>query len=162
MGTWCGTEPAPLRIKLGFEQGEGPVEGLLHTRFTVDAWRLGDRELPDELARAAEQLFPALVPRACHALENLAERRAAKAPLGGKYVPPKNGSRSGVRKTDIGQPPNRSSPVPRPCRPRRGRALLAVDLDGHEVGVEERRDVGVTERLALHDVAPVARRVANR
>ena len=41
-------------------------------------------------------------------------------------------------------------------------ALLAVDLHVHEVLVHERGDVGVLERLVGHDVAPVARRVADR
>ena len=40
--------------------------------------------------------------------------------------------------------------------------LLAVDLDRDEAGVQERRGRLVLERLALHDVAPVARRVADR
>ena len=40
-------------------------------------------------------------------------------------------------------------------------ALLAIDLDAHEVFVHERRDGVVLERFALHDVAPVARRVAD-
>ena len=39
--------------------------------------------------------------------------------------------------------------------------LLAVDLDGHEVRVEVGRRGLVLERLALHDVAPVAGRVAD-
>ena len=40
--------------------------------------------------------------------------------------------------------------------------LLAVELDAHEALVHERRGVLVLERLALHHVAPVARRVADR
>ena len=41
-------------------------------------------------------------------------------------------------------------------------ALLAVDLDRHEALVHERGDLRVLEGLALHDVAPVAGRVADR
>ncbi len=40
--------------------------------------------------------------------------------------------------------------------------LLAVDLDAHETLVHERRGLGVLEGLVLHDVAPVAGRVADR
>jgi len=40
-------------------------------------------------------------------------------------------------------------------------ALLAVDLDGDEVLVDEARDLEVLEGLALHDVTPVAGRVAH-
>ena len=42
------------------------------------------------------------------------------------------------------------------------RPLLAVELDAHEALVHERRGGGILERLALHDVAPVAGRVADR
>ena len=42
------------------------------------------------------------------------------------------------------------------------RALLAIDLDRHEVVVEQAGDLRTHERLVLHDVAPVARRVADR
>ena len=42
------------------------------------------------------------------------------------------------------------------------RSLLAVDLDAHEVLVHEPGDLRVLEGLALHDVAPVAGRVADR
>ena len=41
-------------------------------------------------------------------------------------------------------------------------ALLPVDLDVDEQVVHERSDLGVLERLVGHDVAPVARRVADR
>ncbi len=41
-------------------------------------------------------------------------------------------------------------------------ALLAVDLDAHEALVHQRRSAGVLEGLVLHDVAPVAGRVADR
>ena len=40
--------------------------------------------------------------------------------------------------------------------------LLAVDLDAHEQAVDQRADLVVLERLVGHDVAPVARRVADR
>src|SRR5439155_1973141 len=42
------------------------------------------------------------------------------------------------------------------------RPLFAVHLHADEVTVHDRRDVGVLERLALHHVAPVAGRVADR
>ena len=41
-------------------------------------------------------------------------------------------------------------------------ALLPVHLDRHEVLVEQRGDARVLERLVLHDVAPMAGRVADR
>jgi len=36
------------------------------------------------------------------------------------------------------------------------RPLLPVDLDADEVGIHQRRDLAVLERLVRHDVAPVA------
>jgi hypothetical protein len=42
------------------------------------------------------------------------------------------------------------------------RPLLAIDLDRYEELVHQGRDLVVLERLALHDVAPVAGRVAHR
>jgi len=43
-----------------------------------------------------------------------------------------------------------------------GRVLLAVDLDGDEMGVEDRRHRLVVEALLLHHMAPVAGGVADR
>ena len=82
---------------------------------------------------------------------------------GGKYVPAKYVAPCGRRE-------HRE----RPAQVRRERArggevagvdlgmLLAVDLDRDQVLVEVRRDLGVAEALARHDVAPVAGRVADR
>ena len=42
-----------------------------------------------------------------------------------------------------------------------GGVELAIDLDGDEVRVEQRRDVGVGEALPLHHMAPVAGEVAD-
>ena len=39
--------------------------------------------------------------------------------------------------------------------------LFAVDLDGDEVLVQQRRDLGIVEGLVAHHVAPVAGRVAD-
>ena len=41
-------------------------------------------------------------------------------------------------------------------------ALLAIDLDGDEILVHQARDAFVLERLALHHVAPMARRISDR
>ena len=71
--------------------------------------------------------------------------------------------RRGVRKAFSGQPP---CPVIACTRVHVDRvdvrALLAVDLDADEALVHQRRDLRVLEGLALHHVAPVAGRVADR
>ena len=66
--------------------------------------------------------------------------RAPVAVSGGKYVPPKNGFRSGVSHTDIGHPPAAG------CGLHEGHVdaidvgpLLAIDLDGDKVSVQHRR-----------------------
>ena len=41
------------------------------------------------------------------------------------------------------------------------RSLLAIDLDGHEAGIELGSRGLVLERLALHDVAPMAGGIAD-
>jgi hypothetical protein len=41
-------------------------------------------------------------------------------------------------------------------------AFLAVNLDGDEMLVENRGDVGVLETLVFHHMAPVARRISHR
>ncbi len=41
------------------------------------------------------------------------------------------------------------------------RARFAIDLDGYVVGIESRSDLLVLERLLLHHVAPMTRRIAD-
>ena len=71
----------------------------------------------------------------------------------------KNGRWSGVMKT-LWRPARAAAAGDR----RRGvhlvdvRSLLAVDHDADEVGVEQRRDLGIREGLAFHHVAPMAGR----
>ena len=82
---------------------------------------------------------------------------------GGKYVPPKNGSPAG-RQEDGHRPAALAGQ--RDDRVHVDRVevgpLLAVDLDADEVLVHHARGQRVLERLALHHVAPVAGRVADR
>ena len=97
------------------------------------------------------------------ALEHLAERGQAAARLGREVRP-------AVERAPVGQQEDRHRPAAL-ARLRDDRAhveavdvgaLLAIDLDRDEVVVHELRRGLVLERLALHDVAPVAGRVADR
>jgi hypothetical protein len=90
--------------------------------------------------------------------------RAPRAPSrGGKYVPPKKGLARGGEE-------HAHRPAARAGEVLHGRhidgvdvgPLLAVHLDADVVRVEVGGDLLVLERLALHDVAPVAGRVAHR
>ncbi len=69
----------------------------------------------------------------------------------------------------VGRQEQRHRPAPGPERLKRGHVdlvdvgpLLAVDLDAHEARVQCPGDLRIDEALALHDVAPVARAIADR
>ncbi len=87
--------------------------------------------------------------------------------------PPRVGRReirAAEERLELGREEDRHRPAAMPGHRHHGRhvdlvevgALFTVDLDVDEVLVHERRDVGVFEALALHHVAPVAGRVADR
>ena len=84
--------------------------------------------------------------------------------VSGKYVPPKNGLPVGRRgRRSSASRPGRSSPGPRPCTAasRSGRSSRST-LIATKCALRTRGGLLVLERLALHDVAPVAGRVADR
>ena len=77
-------------------------------RERVAATDAGRAELPDRLgerARLAVDLGAPLAVRLVHRAQHVAEAGIPWRGSGGKYVPPQNGSPSGVRNTVIGQPP---------------------------------------------------------
>ena len=89
-------------------------------------------------------------------------RRRSPGPRAASRCRRRSACRRRVRNIDSGQPPR----CPRTLQGGHVdvvdvRPLLAVDLDADEVLVEDLRHFLVVERLALHDVAPVARAVAD-
>ena len=102
-------------------------------------------------------------PRLPHAVEDLAERGHAVARAVREV-------RAAVERRAVGRQEDRHRPAALPGHRLDGAhvdrvevgPLLAVDLDRHEALVEQPRRRLVLERLALHDVAPVARGVADR
>ena len=78
--------------------------------------------------------------------------------------------RAAVEGLQLGRQPHAHRPAARARRGLHERhvhpihvgALLAIHLDRDELAIEHGGDLVVLERLVLHDVAPVARRVADR
>ncbi len=129
-----------LRVHLLAHRARQRLRRLLHALRIV---RVGLRQLAEHGEKA--------VPRAARAVARR-EIRAAEERLARRREPDAHrpAARSGQRlhrghvdRVDVGP-------------------LLAVDLDADVVLVHEARDLLVLERLALHDVAPVAGRVADR
>jgi hypothetical protein len=147
---------APEGVHGGVERAL--VEGLIG--------RLQERPASQPLgdpAAALADLLAALVPCLRHRLEHRAPARHAHARVGREVG-------AGEERDLLG----REEDVQRPAALARHRLarlhvdrvevgpLLAVELDAHEPLVHERGGRLVLERLPLHDVAPVARRVPDR
>ena len=105
----------------------------------------------------------ALAPRLRHGAQHLREARDPVARLGREV-------RAGVERLAVGRHEDRRRPAAGAGHPDRRLhrhrvdvgPLLAVDLDVHEELVHERGRRLALERLVRHDVAPVARAVADR
>ena len=128
-----------------------------------DARRCASRDRLDDALALGEQVAAAVRPEVGHPVQHLAERRHALPRLGREVRPGEE--RDAVRRAEHR---HRPAAVSRHGL-RRGhvdgvhvRTFLAVDLDVHEALVHERRRLGVLERLVLHHVTPVTRRVADR
>ena len=154
---------APVGVVRAAQHGLGGVE---RRRVELGVGRLdgrrGAQALDDPAGRAGD-LVPLLAPRAGDALQHHRPARHVLPRL--RRVVGAGVERHAVR---------REERVQRPAAVAGHRlygvhvdgvdvrALLAVDLDAHEVLVHERCHRRVLERLALHHVAPVAGGVADR
>ena len=121
------------------------------------------RNCSRHLGRRLDDLVSPFLPGLVHARED-----AGKA-----GHPPRVGRReigAAEERLELGREEHRHRPAAVPGHRHHGRhvdlvevgPLFAVDLDVDEVLVHERGDVRVLEALALHDMAPVAGRVADR
>jgi len=150
----------------GVERGGKRIRAIRRERR--DRRSLGLRSIDrcqrgEQLVAGLLELGAALDPRFVHAREQLDQPR-----------PPGHGVRRKVRpaieRLEIGGEKRVQRPAAaEPHRLHRRHvdpidvgALLAVDLDRHEIAVQQFGDRIVLERFALHDVAPVAGRVADR
>jgi uncharacterized membrane protein YbaN (DUF454 family) len=158
-----GAETAPAHVVAAGEQVEGGVCRALGVGSARAVAAVVRGQLLDEVRRLRRDARAVAPPRLGHRGEHLGERRHAIAALGrevGAAV-----ERLQVRGQEDGERPaaaaghrlhgahvHRVDVGP----------LLAVDLDRHELGVEEGGDRRILERLVGHDVAPVAGGVADR
>ena len=153
--------PVERRHQVLHRAVEQPLAQLARVVRRRDLGRAPD--VLHQLARRLVDLLAVVVPHAAHGAEHLAERahalarrrrevRAAEERLAvgleedGERPPAAAGDRDDglhVDRVDVGP-------------------LLPVDLDADEVLVHHARRLGRLERLALHHVAPVAGRVADR
>ena len=114
-------------------------------------------------AAAGADLVALLVPGLRHGLQHVAPARHAHARLRREVG-------AGVDRHLLGREEGVERPAARPGHRLAGlhvdrvdvRPLLAVELDAHEQLVHQPRGLGVLERLALHHVAPMACRIADR
>ena len=113
--------------------------------------------------RGLHQLGPPFGPELRDVAQDVGEPRPAPA-RGGRKV------RAAVERLELRRQPDAQRPAAgagrgldeRHVHPVHVGPLFAVDLDRHEIPVQQLGHLAVLERLALHDVAPVARRVADR
>ena len=96
------------------------------------------------LADPVRRLAPRIPESSCTIVRKPVTPSAGRRRGPGKYVPPKNGSASGVRNIDSGQPPPRPLPASWLIDVQRRHVdrvdvgpLLAIDLDAHEMLVHE-------------------------
>ena len=114
-------------------------------------------------AADSDDLVASFLPGLVHAREDAG--KTGHAPRVGRRK-----IRAAEERLELGREEHRHRPAAVPGHRHHGRhvdlvevgALFTVDLDVDEVLVHEGRDVRVLEALALHDVAPVAGRVADR
>ncbi len=161
------TEPAEALVESPREFVGGARQRLeagdVERGALVGLTRLERRQAPDDDVRRGPYLGPILAPDAA----DLAQQIDEAGP------PPAAGRRevgAAVERLQVGRQPDAHRPAALPRRRLHERhvdaidvgPLFAIDLDRDAGRVEDGRDVGVLERLALHDVAPMARRVADR
>jgi len=142
------------------------LERVEHPRLWVFRRRWGTLFVGDDLDQFGAGLLDfgaPLAPGGGDPLEHLLKRRQAVAW-------PVREVRAAVEGLAIGRQEHVERPAPATCH-RLHRVhvdrieigpLLSVNLDGHEVTVHLRGRRFVLEGLTFHDVAPMARRVANR
>ena len=157
------TEPTVARVIRARQSRDGAIERVL-TQWVGGGLQQGAAGQPlAQALTAGPDLLTALVPRLPDRLQHLRPRGHSRTRLGREVG-------SAVERQLLG----REEHVQRPAAVAGHRldglhvqrvhvgALLAVDLHAHELLVHQHRRALVLEGLALHHVAPVAGRIADR
>ncbi len=161
-------EPAEAPVEGAGELIGGVGEGVeagdrAGAAGVVRVVRLERGEPIDDHARRGQHLGPLLPPDPRDLAQQIDEAGPSPAPARREVG-------AAVERLQVGRQPDAHRPAALPRRRLDERhvdaidvgPLLAIDLDRDAGLVEDGGDGGVLERLALHDVAPVARRVADR
>ena len=158
-------EAAPLAVEAGAEPVEGGADHRPPRRPVARGAALLQRppHVRGHLVDLLEHVLPAVGPGLGDPTQHRGEAGAAVAVVGGEVG-------AGVERLEVRRQEHRVGPPPL-AGEHLGRrhvdlvevgAFLAVDLDADEAAVHQLGDRRVGERFALHDVAPVAGRVAHR
>ncbi len=161
-------EPAEAPVEGASELIGGVGEGIeignrAGTAGVVRVVRLERGEPIDDHARRGQHLGPLLPPDPCDLAQQVDEAGPSPAPARREVG-------AAMERLQVGGQPDAHRPAALSRRRLDERHVdaidvgpfLAIDLDRDARLVEDGGDRGVLERLALHDVAPVARRVADR
>ena len=157
-------EPAVQRVEVAHGR-PGPPGRAARRRARPSPWGASPKrlELLGHLGGRLADLVATLLPGPVHAQQHAREPGHA-AGVGRREIG------AAEERLQVGRQEHRHRPAAVPGHRLHGRhvdlvevgTLLAVDLDVDEVLVHQGRDLGVLEALALHDVAPVAGRIADR
>ncbi len=153
-------EAAEFGVELVGEGGSTSLSQLAGQRDERVRLRPAERRLPDD----ARQFVGVLLDLGLAVLPDDGDLFEDRGELVGLEVRP------AIERPAIGGEEDRHRPASRAVHGLDGGhvnlvdvgAFLAVDLDRHVTGVEQFGDRRVHEALALHDVAPVARAIADR
>ena len=157
-------EPAAPRVVRRAELGARPIESALAGGTSpAAAGTLGALQALCQACGGLDHLRPLGLPRA----RDLEQHVDEPWPLPARC---RREVRAAVERLQLGCQPHAHRPSARARRRLHERhvhpvhvgALLAIDLDRDELAIEHGGDLVVLERLVLHHVAPVTRRVANR
>ena len=157
-----GAEASPLGVDVRGEPLEGDVEHGRRQLLVVAREARAVPQVLHELVGGGDDLAAALRVGVGRGLQHAAEAGEVAAVLG-RVVG------AAIEGLEVRGEEDAHGPAARAGDGHHGlhvdavqvRALLPVNLDAHEEAVHQFRDLRVLEGLALHDVAPVARGVAD-
>ncbi len=159
-----GAEASFARVEIACERrfDHGDDSDVEHAIAGTGAGRTDDLQMVGQLFGLVEKRSAAILPSVEHGIEHGVETGHAARGLGGPIG-------AAVKRLLVGSEKHRHRPTAAARQALHGvhvnlidvGALFAVDLDADEVVVELLGDLRVLEAFMLHDVAPMARRIAD-